>query len=69
LACSLYNINDYKQAELYFERLLSDTENNIDNAENLRKYALVLAGNGKNSLASQIWQRYSLAADGNEKSK
>jgi outer membrane protein OmpA-like peptidoglycan-associated protein len=69
LANSLYNINYYKQAEGYFARLLTLIEVNKENADILRKYAQVLSGNGKNSMASQIWQSVSLVEDGNQRAK
>ena len=66
LSNSLYNVNDYKQAEVYFERLISLIGDNKENADFLKKYAQVLAGNGKNSMASQVWKRVANLEKGNE---
>jgi outer membrane protein OmpA-like peptidoglycan-associated protein len=62
LSYSLFNINDYKQAEQYFSSLVK--MNDVD-ADYLHKYAQVLAGNGKYLLASEIWSRYAQEAKGN----
>jgi tetratricopeptide (TPR) repeat protein len=55
LSYSLFNINDYKQAEQYFGSLVNMSE---PEADFLYKYAQVLTGNGKYLLASEMWSRY-----------
>ena len=69
LAYSLFNTNDYKQAEVYFQNLLSFIQDDREDIDILLKYAQVLAGNGKSTLASEIWNRYSDAIEDNERAK
>lgn len=59
LAYSLYNINDYKQAEEYFSLLASLVRGNSEaDKDVLTKYAKVLAGNGKYEQSSKVWSEY-----------
>ncbi len=59
LAYSLYNINDYKQAEEYFSLLASLVRGDSEaDKDVLAKYAKVLAGNGKYEQSSKVWSEY-----------
>ncbi|AWV98126.1 hypothetical protein DJ013_08040 [Arcticibacterium luteifluviistationis] len=59
LAYSLYNINDYKQAEEYFSTLASLVRGSTESGNDiLEKYAKVLAGNGKYEQSSNVWSEY-----------
>ncbi|MFT5885454.1 MAG: outer membrane protein OmpA-like peptidoglycan-associated protein [Arcticibacterium sp.] len=69
IAYSLFNINDYRQAEIYFQNLVNFVIEDREDAGILLKYAQVLAGNGKSTLASEVWARYSDAIEDNKNAK